>query len=101
MEQVPYPVGSATGKVVDNLVEARVTAFARTTGKVLDLPNRFPHSIHEMVELFTFGGKVRIPMHKAVGFARAMRNFMCACDERRLTAYENQSWFDFVGAEPG
>ncbi len=101
MKRIPYPAGGPMATVADNLVDAPETHFARTDGPALELSNRFPSSVQEIAQLFSFGPEVDIPMSDALRFAKRLRDLLCACDDRRFHEFEQISWFDFCEADKG
>jgi hypothetical protein len=99
LEGIPDPRRPGRA-VIENLVEATETDFARTdkAGPVR-LPDQRPRSLHELAQVFRFQHDVDISETEALFFAYRMLSFLCSSDTRRYEVYEKMSWFDFCCGE--
>jgi uncharacterized protein with NAD-binding domain and iron-sulfur cluster len=102
MSRIPYR-NQAQG-VFDNLVMSTQVEIAREDARnELVAPAHFPDTPAdwEAVTRFalTFATGLGIPVAEQVHFVRLLSDLMSACDERRLGQFEQQSWWEFAGAE--
>ncbi len=102
MSRIPY-AGQAAG-VLDNLVTATEVQLAREDGmNELVTPAHFPATTSDWQATLTFATEyavnVGIPVVEQAHFLGLLSNLLSACEERRFEQYENQSWWDFSGAE--
>jgi uncharacterized protein with NAD-binding domain and iron-sulfur cluster len=102
MSRIPY-AGQAAG-VLDNLVSATEVQLAREGGKnELVTPAHFPVTTSDWQATLRFAAEyavnVGIPLVEQAHFVSLLSNLLSACEERRFEQYENQSWWDFSGAE--
>jgi uncharacterized protein with NAD-binding domain and iron-sulfur cluster len=102
MSRIPYP-GQAGG-VLDNLVAATEVQLAQEDGRnELVTPAHFPVTTSDWQATLRFAAEyavhLGIPVAEQVHFVSLLNNLLSACEERRFEQYENQSWWDFSGAE--
>ena len=102
MSRIPYP-GQAGG-VLDNLVSATEVQLAQEEGRnELVTPAHFPVSTSDWRATLGFAAEyainLGIPVAEQVHFVTLLNNLLSACEERRFEQYENQSWWEFSGAE--
>jgi uncharacterized protein with NAD-binding domain and iron-sulfur cluster len=102
MSRIPY-AGQAAG-VLDNLVSATEIQLAREGGKnELVTPAHFPVTTSDWQATLRFAAEyavnVGIPLVEQAHFVSLLSNLLSACEERRFEQYENQSWWEFSGAE--
>ena len=102
MSRIPYP--GQVGGVLDNLVTATEVQLAQEDGRnELVTPAHFPVTTSDWRATLQFAAEyavnLGIPVAEQVHFVRLLNNLLSACDERRFEQYENQSWWEFSGAE--
>jgi uncharacterized protein with NAD-binding domain and iron-sulfur cluster len=102
MTKIPY-AGQIHG-VFDNLVTSTQVQIAREGSKnELVAPAHFPDSPSDWQALLRFAlelaTSVGIPLDEQIGFVGVISDLLSACEERRFEQYENQSWWEFSGAE--
>jgi uncharacterized protein with NAD-binding domain and iron-sulfur cluster len=102
MSRIPYP-GQAGG-VLDNLVTATEIQLAQEDGRnELVTPAHFPVTTSDWRATLRFATEyavhLGIPVVEQVHFVSLLSDLLSACEERRFEQYENQSWWDFSGAE--
>ena len=102
MSRIPYP-GQAGG-VLDNLVTATEVQLAQEDGRnELVTPAHFPVTTSDWRATLRFAAEyavnLGIPVAEQVYFVSLLNNLLSACEERRFEQYENQSWWEFSGAE--
>jgi uncharacterized protein with NAD-binding domain and iron-sulfur cluster len=102
MSRIPYP-GQPNG-VLDNLVAATEVQLAQEDGRnELVTPAHFPVTTSDWRATLRFATdyavNLGIPLVEQVHFISRLSDLMSACDERRFEQYENQSWWQFSGAE--
>src|SRR5215207_538613 len=102
MRRIPYP-GRADG-VAGNLVHATRALLAQASGRnELIGVVRAPGSLEDIsaVSRFMLGWatQVGIPAHEHALFMERLLTLLTSCDERRFEQFEQQSWWDFSGAE--
>ena len=102
MSRIPYP--GQVGGVLDNLVTATEVQLAQEDGRnELVTPAHFPVTTSDWRATLEFAAEyavnLGIPVAEQVHFVRLLNNLLSACDERRFEQYENQSWWEFSGAE--
>jgi hypothetical protein len=89
--------------VADNLVTASEVQIASTEGEELLAPVHLPRSFADLDKGFRFlldyARRVRIPPQDAAFFVDRLLLLLTSCEERRFAEYENQSWWEFSGAE--
>ena len=66
-------------------------------------PAHFPESLADWEAVMRFALEVSthlgIPLDDQVHFVKLLSDLLSACDARRFGQYENQSWWEFSGAE--
>jgi uncharacterized protein with NAD-binding domain and iron-sulfur cluster len=102
MRRIPH-LGQAAG-VLDNLVTASEVQMAREAGEnELITPAHFPVTTSEWRATLEFAVEyavhLGIPLPEQAHFVGLLSDLMSACNERRFEQYENQSWWEFAGAE--
>jgi uncharacterized protein with NAD-binding domain and iron-sulfur cluster len=102
MSRIPYE-GQAAG-VLDNLVAATEIQMAREGGRnELVTPAHFPVTESDWRSTLRFALEyavhLGIPVAEQAYFAGLLSDLLSACEERRFEQYENQSWWEFSGAE--
>jgi hypothetical protein len=102
MSRIPY-AGLAAG-VLDNLVSATEIQLAREGGmNELVTPAHFPVTTSDWRATLRFATEyavnVGIPVVEQAQFVGLLSDLLSACEERRFEQYENQSWWEFSGAE--
>jgi uncharacterized protein with NAD-binding domain and iron-sulfur cluster len=102
MSRIPY--GRNVQGVFDNLVASTQIQIARE-GKANELvaPAHFPESVGDWEAVMRFSLEIAthlgIPLDDQVHFVKLLSDLLSACDERKFGQYENQSWWEFSGAE--
>jgi uncharacterized protein with NAD-binding domain and iron-sulfur cluster len=102
MSRIPY--GAQAGGVLDNLVAATEVQMAQEGGRnELVTPAHFPVTTADWKATLRFAVDyavhIGIPVPEQAHFVGLLSDLLSACDERRFEQYENQSWWDFSGAE--
>jgi len=102
MSRIPY--GHNVHGVFDNLVASTQIQMAREGhANELVTPAHFPESLADWEAIVRFGLEVSthlgIPLDDQVHFVKLISDLLSACDARRFGQYENQSWWEFSGAE--
>src|SRR3954471_12730497 len=102
MSRIPYE-HQARG-VFDNLVTSTQVQIAREGSRTeLVSPAHFPTSAADweatMRFALEFATHLGIPVPDQLHFVRLLSDLLSACDERRFGQYEQQSWWEFSGAE--
>ena len=102
MRRIPY-LGQQAG-VLDNLVTASEVQMAREAGENdLVTPAHFPVTTSDWRATLRFAVEyavhLGIPVAEQAHFVGLLSDLMSACDERRFEQYENQSWWEFAGAQ--
>lgn len=89
-------VGSSN--VAERLVPATRMLLARIGTEDVELPSRHPANLEELRAFFRATTGLSIPTEEIFYFwARALQ-FVASCQGRRMREYEQQSWWDFIGA---
>jgi uncharacterized protein with NAD-binding domain and iron-sulfur cluster len=102
MTNIPY-AGQLRG-VFDNLVTSTQVQIARE-GRQNELvaPAHFPDSPSDWQAIMRFALEfathVGIPLQEQIAFVGVVNDLLSACEERRFGQYENESWWEFSGAE--
>ncbi len=97
MSRIPY----RNGTVFDNLVPADRITIARRGAPDIALPAHLPVSpwdIGLVLEAMFRGGNEVSPADIAY-FSERLVTLLRACEERRFREFEEQSWWEFSGAE--
>ena len=102
MSRIPY--AHNVHGVFDNLVASTQIQMAREGhANELVTPAHFPESLADWEAIMRFGLEVSthlgIPLDDQVHFVKLLSDLLSACDARRFGQYENQSWWEFSGAE--
>jgi uncharacterized protein with NAD-binding domain and iron-sulfur cluster len=102
MSRIPY--GGNVHGVFDNLIASTQIQIAREGhANELVAPAHFPQDLGdwEAVMRFAleFATHVGIPAPDQVHFVGLLSDLLSACEERRFGQYENESWWEFSGAE--
>ena len=102
MSRIPY--GHNVHGVFDNLVASTQIQMAREGhANELVTPAHFPESLADWEAIVRFGLEVSthlgIPLDDQVHFVKLISDLLSACEARRFGQYENQSWWEFSGAE--
>src|SRR5215207_11568058 len=102
MRRIPYP-GRADG-VAGNLVHATRALLAQASGRnELIGVVRAPGSLEDIsaVSRFMLGWatQVGIPAYEHALFVERLLTLLTSCDERRIEQWEQQSWWEFSGAD--
>jgi uncharacterized protein with NAD-binding domain and iron-sulfur cluster len=97
------PIEGQPDGVFGNLVSAEQVQIARDGGSEIVSPAHFPASLRDLhlafQALFAYASDVGIPVEEQFQFADRLLLMLTSCEERRFAEYENQSWWDFSGAE--
>ncbi|TML02984.1 MAG: FAD-dependent oxidoreductase, partial [Actinobacteria bacterium] len=102
MARIPY--GNNVHGVFDNLIASTQIQMARE-GQANELlaPAHFPESVGDWEAVMRFVLEVSthlgIPLEDQAHFVRLLSDLLSACDARKFGQYENQSWWEFSGAE--
>jgi uncharacterized protein with NAD-binding domain and iron-sulfur cluster len=102
MARIPY--GRNVQGVFDNLIASTQIQIAREGhANELVAPAHFPESVGDWEAVMRFGLEVSthlgIPLDDQVHFVELLSDLLSACDERKFGQYENESWWEFSGAE--
>jgi uncharacterized protein with NAD-binding domain and iron-sulfur cluster len=102
MRHIPF-ARQAHG-VLDNLVTATQVQIAREgAGNELVAPAHFPIAPSDWEATMRFALEyathLGIPLDDQVHFVGVLSDLLSACRERRFEQYENESWWEFSGAE--
>jgi uncharacterized protein with NAD-binding domain and iron-sulfur cluster len=100
MSRIPF---GRRGTVFDNLTQSTRIEVAQHGRPALISPAQFPRSPQE-VELalrsgWDFATQLGIPVGDQLHFFELLTRLQCACDARRFGEYENESWWQFCGAQ--
>ena len=92
------------GTVFDNLVGSTRILFAQAGGRnEMVAGAHLPESLEDLRVLSRFLFEVLtqlgIPPHEHTVLMERMLTLLTSCDERRYEQWENQGWWDYVGAE--
>ncbi len=97
------PAGPAGRSVFENLVAASEMQIARKDGKEPILPVHLPRTFRDLETAFRFvfeyAAKLGVPAADAAYFVNRLLVLLTSCRERRFEELENQSWWEFSGAE--
>ena len=97
------PAGPAGRSVFDGLVAATEMQIARKGGKEPILPVHLPRTFRDLETAFRFvfdyAAKLGVPAQDAAYFVNRLLVLLTSCRERRFEELENQSWWEFSGAE--
>jgi uncharacterized protein with NAD-binding domain and iron-sulfur cluster len=99
MGRIPYEGRT----VADNLVTATGVEIASEEGEELVGPVHLPRDFDDLHRgfrfLFEYADRVRIAPQDAAYFVDRLLLLLTSCEERRFAEYENQSWWEFSGAD--
>ena len=97
------PVAGEPDGVLSHLAPATRVQMARAGGAEVITPSHFPASLTELDltfrALLTYATELGIPSAERAYFADRLLLLMTSCEERRFAEYEQQSWWEFTGAE--
>jgi 15-cis-phytoene desaturase len=95
------PFGTNPNGVYDNLRESTRARTARAGRKALEMPTRLPGDRDErrLWRKAIFRNGLNIPVCDLVHFAGLLLKLSASCEARRYEQYENESWWEFSGAE--
>ena len=99
MRRIPF--GGQPDGVLGNLRQATEAEIARQGGQTpLLLPARFPHSISDVTEIIkdVTRGDLGLTVGDTVHFWQRLLVLLTSCEARRFGEWEQQSWWDFSGA---
>src|ERR687890_425969 len=96
------PLGGRT--VADHLVGATRILFAQAGGpNEIIAPAHLPESADDFAVLARFlreaATQVGVPVHEYAILVERLLTLLTSCDERREEQWENQSWWEYTGAE--
>ena len=101
MRRIPF--GGERDGVFSNLVPASRVQMARAGGAEIIGPSHLPGSFGELHlafrSLFSFATDLGIPPDEQIYFADRLLLLLTSCEERRFAEFENQSWWEFSGAQ--
>jgi uncharacterized protein with NAD-binding domain and iron-sulfur cluster len=96
LRRIPYGVH---GSAYDNLQVAPRMLLARAGQAEITWVARYPATLQDLraffVELFTPFG---VPVDEVVFFVNCLLQVATSCAERRLSQYENSTWWQFIDA---
>jgi uncharacterized protein with NAD-binding domain and iron-sulfur cluster len=100
MRRIP----DGTGTVLDNLVGSSRILFAQAGGRnELVAGAHLPESLEDLRVLsrflFDVLSQLGIPPHEHTVLMERLLTLLTSCDERRFEQWEQQGWWEFVGAE--
>ena len=99
MRRIPYK----SRTVANNLVAAREVQIASREGEELLAPVHLPRNFDDLDKgfrfLFEYADRVRIAPQDTAYFVDRLLVLLTSCEERRFEEYENQSWWEFSGAD--
>jgi uncharacterized protein with NAD-binding domain and iron-sulfur cluster len=89
--------------VFDNLTQSTRIEVAQHSRTAMISPAQFPRSLKEL-ELalqtgWDFATQLGIPIGDQLHFYELLTRLLCSCNARRFGEYENQSWWQFSGAQ--
>lgn len=100
MSRIPF---GRHGTVFDNLTQSTRVEIAEQGRSALIAPAQFPRSVEELALAarmgWNYATELGIPIRDQLHFYDLLRKLLCACDARRFGEYENESWWQFSGAE--
>ena len=100
MSQIPFGPGST---VFDNLTQSTRVEIAQRGKRALVAPAQFPGSIGELLLALQAGWdyatQLGIPLADQLHFYDVLGKLLCACNARRFEEFENESWWQFSGAQ--
>jgi uncharacterized protein with NAD-binding domain and iron-sulfur cluster len=102
MSRIPY--GHNAHGVFDNMVASTQLQMARE-GRANELvaPAHFPENVADWEAVVRFALDVSthlgIPLEDQLHFVELISDLLSACDARRFGQFENESWWEFSGAD--
>ena len=100
MKRIPFGRG---GTVFDNLTQSTRVEIAQRGKRALVAPAQFPGSIEELLLALQTGWdyatQLGIPLADQLHFYDVLGKLLCACKARRFDEFENESWWQFSGAQ--
>ncbi len=101
MRRIPF--GGERDGVLGNLVTTKRVQIARAGGVEVVSPAHFPASLGDVDlafrSLLDHATELGIPAQDQAHFVNRLLLLLTSCDERRFGEYEQQSWWEFSGAE--
>ncbi len=101
MERIPFD-GQEEG-VLGNLVPTSEVQLALEGRAEIVTPAHFPSSLDDLEQAFESllaqATKLGIPAQDQANFVNTLLLLMTSCEERRFAEYEQQSWWEFSGAQ--
>jgi uncharacterized protein with NAD-binding domain and iron-sulfur cluster len=101
MRRIPY--GDRGASVADNLVVASHMQIARQGGEEPIAPLHLPRNLADLHTafrfLFEYAARLGIAPQDAAFFVDRLLLLLTSCEERRFAEYEQQSWWEFSGAD--
>jgi uncharacterized protein with NAD-binding domain and iron-sulfur cluster len=99
MGRIPF----GPGTVADNLVDTTAIQIANYGRPSVFMPARFPHAPGDLrtaisCVLDVLGGRLEISVAETAFLASKVWQILTSCEERRMTEYEQISWYDFIEA---
>jgi uncharacterized protein with NAD-binding domain and iron-sulfur cluster len=97
------PIGDGH-TVFENLTQSTRIEIAREGGAhTLITPAQFPRSLQEgelaLRAAWAYATQLAIPVADQIHFLELLGRLLSACEQRRFEEYENESWWDFAGAQ--
>ncbi len=100
MSRIPFGPGQT---VFQNLTQSTRIEIAERGRSALVTPAQFPRSVGELALAarsgWDYATQLGIPIADQMHFYELLGKLMCACAERRFGEFENESWWQFSGAE--
>ena len=100
MSRIPVGQGRT---VFQNLTQSTRIEIAERGRSALVTPAQFPRSVGELALAarsgWDYATQLGIPIADQMHFYELLGKLMCACAERRFGEFENESWWQFSGAE--
>ena len=100
MSRIPVGHGRT---VFQNLTQSTRIEIAERGRSALVTPAQFPRSVGELALAarsgWDYATQLGIPIADQMHFYELLGKLMCACAERRFGEFENESWWQFSGAE--
>jgi uncharacterized protein with NAD-binding domain and iron-sulfur cluster len=99
MKRIPVGDGANLRAVADNLVGCTRTLVARESpARDLDFPTRV-RTFEDLLQLRKAIRGLGLPLPEIPYFMNRVRILATSCEERFDEEFENQSWWDFIGAD--
>lgn len=101
MKRIPF--AGQPGGVLDNLTEATRVQIARAGRSEIVTPAHFPQTLSDVDAgfrfVFDYATSVGIPPQEQAYFVERLLTLLSSCEKRRFEQWENQTWWQFSGAE--